>query len=436
MKNKGTIKKSLLALNIIPIIGICIILTVVSTSKINSVLQEQVKVDMSDLGRSIVRYINDMYEGDYTVERKNDNLILYKGGQNLTEQVIDYVDGISKETGNEITFFYGETRAITTITDDEGKRLLNTNAPGIVKKDVLENGNESFYKDVRIGAEKYYAYYIPLKNTDGSIIGMLAILDSQKDVNALIMRAVIPIFLVPIAVMIIAIIITCLYSNSLIKDIRNLENYMNEVADHNFDVELSKSIYKRNDELYQIGKSTTEMKNSLRKLIEQDALTGLYNRRFGEIQFKTLWNKNLNRGEQITIVMGDIDFFKKVNDTYGHAAGDKILKSVANIIKIKVSNLGFAIRWGGEEFLICFYKINAEKAYELLTEIKNEIENTIIEYEDKKISITMTFGMAKGDISVTSEEIIKEADDKLYEGKQNGRNRIVVADSIEIDKKI
>lgn len=70
MKHKGTIKKSLLALNIIPIIVICFILILVSTDKINSVLQKQVRVNMGNLGETIIRYIDDMYEGDYSVERK------------------------------------------------------------------------------------------------------------------------------------------------------------------------------------------------------------------------------------------------------------------------------------------------------------------------------------------------------------------------------
>lgn len=436
MKHKGTIKKSLLALNIIPIIVICFILILVSTNKINSVLQKQVKVNMSDLGENIIRYIDDMYEGDYSAEKSKDKIILYKGSNNLTNLIGNYIDDISKQTGNEITIFFGKTRVITTIVDNTGNRFLYTNAPAVVKKDVLENGKESFYTNVKIGGSKYYAYYIPLKNSDNSIVGMIAILNPEKEVKALIVRAVIPIFLVPIAIMILTIIITCIYSNGLIRDIRNLEKYMDEVSNHNFDVELSGSIYKRNDELYQIGRSTTEMKNSLRKLIEQDALTGLYNRRFGEIQFKAVWNRNLQYNEQITIVMGDIDYFKKVNDTYGHAAGDIVLKKVAGIIKTKVANNGFAIRWGGEEFLICFYKINTERAYNIIVDIHNEIEDTIIEYENNKIKVTMTFGIAQGDTSMKSEDIIKEADNKLYEGKQGGRNTIVVANSIEIGTKM
>lgn len=236
---------------------------------------------------------------------------MYKGNNNLTDLIGDYVDDISRKSDKEITLFYGEIRAVTTIVDDTGKRFLYTEAPTVVKKDVLENGRENFYTNVKIGNSRYYAYYIPLKNSDNSIAGMIAILDPEKEVKSLIIKAVIPIFLVPIAIMIITIIITCAYSNGLIRDIRNLESYMEEVSNHNFDVELSESVYKRNDELYQIGKSTTEMKNSLRKLIEQDALTGLYNRRFGEMQFQSVWNRNQQYNEQITIIMGDIDYFKR-----------------------------------------------------------------------------------------------------------------------------
>lgn len=425
MKQKGTIKKSLLALNIIPIIVICFILILVSASKINAILQSQVRIKMSDLGKSIVRYIDDMYEGNYQAAEENGEIILYKGDKKISEPLGRYIDDISKETDNEITVFYYDERVITTILDKKGERFLYTKAPSTVKKDVLNNGKESFYTNVSVGEIKYYAYYIPLKNNDNTIAGMLAILEPENEVKNLIIKAVIPIFLVPIAIMIIAIIITCSYSNKFIWDVRNLENYMKEVANNNFDVELSESIYNRNDELYQIGKSTTEMKNSLRKLIEQDALTGLYNRRYGESQFKSVWNK-LKEEEKVIIVMGDIDYFKKVNDTYGHSAGDKVLRVIADTIKTEVAGKGFVIRWGGEEFLICFYKTEETEAYELLKKLNRIIEATVINYEDREIMVTMTFGMSRGDVSMSVEEIIKKADDNLYIGKQNGRNQIVV----------
>lgn len=124
--------------------------------------------------------------------------------------------------------------------------------------------------------------------------------------------------------------------------------------------------------------------------------------------------------------MCDIDYFKKVNDNYGHEAGDEVLKSVSGILKKHMTKDGFAIRWGGEEFILCFINDDESTTYKKLVSIMNEVRNLCVCYEDYKIKVTMTFGIAKGDVLKSVDEIIKIADDKLYSGKENGRNQIVL----------
>lgn len=167
--------------------------------------------------------------------------------------------------------------------------------------------------------------------------------------------------------------------------------------------------------------------DSLNNRAIKDALTGIYNR--GYINEKLpldLINANLS-DYSISIIMIDIDFFKKVNDSYGHLVGDHTLKSLATLLQrsLKREN-DWAARYGGEEFLICLPGAPLKFAVMLAEEIRSKVEKTPIEYGDLKFNITASFGVSsmtpKPGTSVN--ELIEEADKKLYAAKRNGRNRV------------
>ena len=120
-----------------------------------------------------------------------------------------------------------------------------------------------------------------------------------------------------------------------------------------------------------------------------------------------------------------MDGLKTINDTYGHDAGDIVLKEIASIIKKKMKGQGFVARWGGEEFMLGFENKNKEKAKKVLDAIVTEIRNTTIDYNGTVIDVTMTFGLVAGNEAKTAEELFKIADNRLYIGKNNGRNQIV-----------
>ena len=145
---------------------------------------------------------------------------------------------------------------------------------------------------------------------------------------------------------------------------------------------------------------------------EHDKLTGLKNR-FGL--------HSDYRGEPGALIICDIDFFKKVNDTFGHNAGDAVLKHVAKIL----SAHGNVYRWGGEEFLIVLDGANTSEAADLAEKIRLAIMNSVCLFEDKKISVTMSFGVAEINRGLSLEENIKVADERLYRAKETGRNRVV-----------
>ncbi len=182
-----------------------------------------------------------------------------------------------------------------------------------------------------------------------------------------------------------------------------------------------------------ISKESTEMESKLirynekmHRLASLDPLTGLLNRRsmkeYLEEQKKQCRDGS---GGTMSIALGDIDFFKKVNDSYGHDCGDVVLKCMAEMFRQFMEDKGKASRWGGEEFLLAFGDCNGDDALIQLTALMSLIRNKEIVYNGQKIKVTMTFGLEEIDVRKGMEDDIHEADRKLYLGKEGGRNQIV-----------
>ena len=172
-------------------------------------------------------------------------------------------------------------------------------------------------------------------------------------------------------------------------------------------------------------------KNRLMKELEilsvTDELTGLYNRRGFDnyIDYEYTQSKRDNPG--YTITLGDIDFFKKVNDTYGHDCGDHVIKLISRTLKENIREQDCLARWGGEEFIILQKGNNAESTKQIIERIRRQIEDLKIHYDDHTFSITMSFGIAEMNPSYENyDKFIIDADMKLYQAKQSGRNRIVI----------
>ncbi len=157
--------------------------------------------------------------------------------------------------------------------------------------------------------------------------------------------------------------------------------------------------------------------DELYRIANQDALTGLWNRRYLFSETNAKCNKKRN------IAMIDIDFFKKVNDTYGHDGGDRALVTVAQIISIYFKN-EIAARFGGEEFCIQYHGDYLE-FQERLDNMRQRIEKTPIQYGDQKIHLTVSIGVSFCNQRLSVEEVIRDADDLLYQAKAEGRNRLV-----------
>lgn len=163
----------------------------------------------------------------------------------------------------------------------------------------------------------------------------------------------------------------------------------------------------------------------LEVLSTQDALTGLSNRRSINEKYKDVIKKK----EAYSVILGDIDDFKHVNDTYGHACGDNVLKSVAEVFKASVRSDDVVCRWGGEEILVMLPQCNKDTATQIAERIAESIRKIlIVSPGGEEVRITMTFGVACSNEGEDIKDIIKGADNRLYYGKGHGKNCVIKED--------
>ena len=159
-----------------------------------------------------------------------------------------------------------------------------------------------------------------------------------------------------------------------------------------------------------------------------DTLTGLANRRkiTGLLDEEIQKVKNTSK-DNFSIVMLDIDFFKKVNDNFGHPMGDQVIKEVSNHMQDRIGTKGVVGRFGGEEFLTVLYVNDINAAGKVADQIRVDIENKKIEFDGKKINVTVSMGVACSSETVIYQDLLNKADERLYKAKENGRNQTVIS---------
>lgn len=155
-----------------------------------------------------------------------------------------------------------------------------------------------------------------------------------------------------------------------------------------------------------------------------DALTLLPNRRFVDSIFFPATKLDDFEAFPMVMIMADVDHFKKLNDTYGHKVGDIALEKLSRVLENSVRTDDVVARVGGEEFLLLFSNTDYDTGMLIANKIKKNIENMVINIDEAPLNITMSFGLAVSEQYTDIDDTIKLADDKLYEAKRNGRNRI------------
>lgn len=195
--------------------------------------------------------------------------------------------------------------------------------------------------------------------------------------------------------------------------------------------QLEQEVKERTLKLETAMKKLTFANEKLDSLARLDSLTGLSNRRNFDQAFDIAWRETLQQRQPMSMMMADIDHFKKINDTYGHLFGDQCLMKVANILKKCVTNPSdLAARFGGEEFIIMLPDTDSKVATSIAELIRKNIEKLRMNYEGEQIKFTISIGVATivPTRVINSSDLNERADQALYLAKEEGRNRVVAAD--------
>lgn len=179
---------------------------------------------------------------------------------------------------------------------------------------------------------------------------------------------------------------------------------------------------------YNVSVKSTKLYLQTQDMARKDGLTQIYNRvYFGQL-FAAAAEEATKKQQPLSVALFDIDKFKNINDTYGHLAGDKVIKMVASIDdKFARAHGGFACRYGGEEFLLVLPGYNETQALPILEEMHKEIQTTIVQYDDKEIPVNVCIGLsAYPTICKDTNILVNRADKSMYYGKKHGRGRLVV----------
>lgn len=300
----------------------------------------------------------------------------------------------------------------------EEDRLNDLVISNPVVKKVTEGKNGAQITVNKKGKE-FFAAYAYVETTEWGIISQTPTSEIYKPLKELMKKMIFTSLPFLFIIFIFGWILVNRLSKPLVRLAKYTENAFldNKHTDEPLhSIKLKSNIY----EIRQLYKHINAYIHQLNKQIQQDGLTGLANRRTFDIEIQQLFDEKI----PFSVIMLDIDFFKKVNDTYGHLMGDDILKALAEVISQFAGPKDLCFRYGGEEFGILLYGKDELESYEIAEKLRKKVQ---VMPTPMGKTITISLGISayrKEDKSPT--EVIKRADSALYESKLNGRNRTTI----------
>ena len=192
---------------------------------------------------------------------------------------------------------------------------------------------------------------------------------------------------------------------------------------------ISALLYIQEFSRFRVDKHNKILTEKLEQVARTDELSGLLNRRGAEEALKREFKRGRRSNRFASLVLVDIDHFKNINDNYGHDAGDFTIQSVAQCLLSVVRDNDYVARWGGEEFLLILTESHADCGYHVAERLRQSVADLDIGYNTKKISITISLGVACFDRDDDIEAVLKKTDIALYQSKTNGRNQVSICQS-------
>lgn len=413
-RRKRSIVYTIMEISVIPVLLLGLILTLHNLNSVREGMVFEIERSLSGIAHNMISTYNRIDAGDFSYE----NGVLKKGETELTS---DYrlLDDIKNDTATDVTISIGSTRRLTTLVDEQGNRMVGTEIPEDVDRIALQEGEEFFSKNLDLGGMRYFAYYVPIRNNAGEVIGVCFAGQSSESVESSMRYLLQGNVILCIFVVFLGGFVCNMAARRIADSIQEVKVFLGSLAHGDFEQEIPERVLKRRDELSDMGEYAVTVSQSLSDMVWRDPLTKIYNRRGCFAYVK----KRQQQGEYM-IAICDIDFFKRINDRYGHEKGDEVLQYVADTLKEAVSDK-FAVRWGGEEFVIGIQG-SMESFSKLLKTLADRIKGGNFEHEGEQFHIAMTFGAVSWKDTESFEEAVSRADALLYYGKRNGRDQIVM----------
>lgn len=262
MKKKKGLNVKLMVLTLLPALLIGVVSFFISVSKMRSGMMELSQSRVINICNALREAYVQMYPGDWNYDGTN----FTKGSLNLYD-TYDMLDKIKEEDDIEITIFYGDTRIMTTVMGDNGERFVNTKAGEAAINKTLRGGEGYFNPDTTINGEKYYSYYTPLTNSDGSVVGMFFVGVPSKSVNAAVNSACTFVLGAVVIVLIGTCVVVMLIALNLIKTIESCVDSVVTMESGNLNVKAEVGFFNKGDELGQLADSINRMAGHFKNII-------------------------------------------------------------------------------------------------------------------------------------------------------------------------
>lgn len=263
-KRKMSIMVRLLLMVISPCLLLGIAMTLYSGWNMQRGMQKTTLDGMRATDYAVLEMFKNIADGDFKQDAKGN---VYRGEYKISDNN-ELADYIKNKTDVDVTFFYGDTRVLTSLKDKKtGDRLIGTTASKEVTDKVLKNGKEYSDTGIVINERPYYGYYVPVKNSDDSIIGMVFVGRESKDINAFIKSKSSAVFRMALIIMAMASIAAWITSRSVAVSVRGTEKVIGALADGNLTLDVEEKLLGRNDEIGDMARSVEKLKQELFEII-------------------------------------------------------------------------------------------------------------------------------------------------------------------------
>ena len=258
-----SIRWTLLALTLLPMLVIAIVITLIAKNAVTQGMQEQAIEGLDfTCTASMAGYESLAYGSDWELRDGK----LYKGEVNVTDDEA-LIDAFTEGVDADITIFYGDTRYASSIKDASGKRPIGTQASEEVVAQVLKGGKNYSSTNANVNGKPYYAYYEPLKNPDGQIVGMFFAGVPSEEIDSFIAKEVTKIVIIAVIIAVVCAILGVFVASLIVKAISKTKEAIDELSQGNLTYQIDEGILKRNDELGQMGRAVDHLNSELQSII-------------------------------------------------------------------------------------------------------------------------------------------------------------------------